>query len=76
MSAANIHIRPNRKFDPPHKFYCPPDLDVSLSNGEAYFSYSTPLTAKTGAELRALADEADRVWAEYAATLPAEEVPA
>ena len=71
-----LHVIPNRRFLAPHTFICPPDLGVSMGKGEAYFSYSIPLTAKTGAELRALADEADRVWAEYAAELAAKEMPA
>lgn len=71
-----LHVISNTRYLDPHTFICPPDLAVYMNEGEAHFGYTIPLTAKTGAELRALADEADRVWADYAATQKTEQVPA
>ena len=61
----------NKRFSAPHEFTGKPDLAVSFSSrdhDDVYCTVSQPLTPETGAQLRALADEADALWAEWAAS--------
>ena len=65
MSGPRICIlRPTGR---PNDFLTAPDLVMDITSGDAYARVHTPLTGKTGAELRALADEADATWADYMA---------
>lgn len=66
-----ISLWRNKRFDDPQVFLAKPDLAVSFSSREredVSCTVTQPLTPETGAQLRALADEVDAVWAEWAAS--------
>ena len=72
----SLRVSPNKRFKDPRTFICTPTLNMGASEGEVTAYVSEPLTPTTGAELRALADQADAMWAEFVAFRDGEEVPA
>lgn len=72
----SFRVYRNTRFDNPRKWTDPPELWIRLEDGAARAWIVMPVTANSGAELRALAEEADKNWAEYSASLRDDEVPA
>lgn len=71
---SSIRIYRNTRFDAPEKWTDPPELYIRLEEGTARAVVVIPATADTGADLRALADQADAAWADYSAFLDNKEV--
>ena len=64
---SDIRIFENRAFRDPARFITQPTIGLAIQEGEVVAHVTTVLTPHTAAELRDLADQAARVWAEYAA---------
>lgn len=73
---SDLRIFENKAFKDPGRFITQPTIGLSIQEGEAFAHVTTVLTPHTAAELRGLADQAERVWAEYAAYEAAREVSA
>lgn len=69
---SDIRIFENRQFEDPARFVTQPNIGLAAGEGDAFAYAITALTPQTAAELRDLADQADRVWADYAAFLDKE----